>query len=87
MVGCATLTLFFVCCASLLDGYWFLVPHFGSGSRLVAKNVLLSRSQLHNQLIWCSHLWVVHSPVCVTKSHLLCAVVGVGDKLLVEQVW
>jgi hypothetical protein len=29
---------------------------------------------IRNQLVWCSHAWVVHSPVCVTKSFLLCSV-------------
>jgi hypothetical protein len=48
-----------VCCSSLRNGHWFLVLQFGS--RLVEKNVLLSRSQLHNQLVWCSHLLVLLS--------------------------
>jgi len=89
-----------VCCASLLESYWFLVLQFvvpafqrviGSWSfTLVAVPRRLSKTSffsdlLHNQLVWCSHLWVVHSPVCVTKD-LFCSVVIMGDKLLVEHV-
>ena len=51
-------------------GCWFLVLQFGSGSKLIVENVLLSRYQLHNPLVWCSRLWVVHSSVCETKSLL-----------------
>jgi hypothetical protein len=77
---------FSVCCSSLQNGYWFLVLQFGSGSRLVEKNVLLSRSQLHNQLAWCSHLLVWLFQCDNQKSSTLFSG-RVGDKLPVEQVW
>jgi hypothetical protein len=63
---------FSVCCSSLQNGYWFLVLQFGSSSRLVEKNVLLSRSQLHNQLVWCSHLLVLLFQCDNQKSSTLC---------------
>jgi hypothetical protein len=81
-VGRATPTLFFSFYVSLPDSYWFLVVQLGSGSMLVEQNVNLSRSQLHIQLVWICHHWVMHSPVFVTKYSLFIPMVHLNSQFV-----